>query len=67
MNSVCEVVESNALLARLVSISLMVLKTFLTFVITSLHLFIAEISEKGANNGDEKATQADNKGDGGVS
>jgi hypothetical protein len=45
----------------------MVLKTFLTFVITSLHLFIAEISDKGAKNGDEKATQADDKGDGGVS
>ena len=69
MNPVCEVEESDCLLARLVpvSVSLMLLRTFLTFVTASFHLLVAKISDNGANDGDKKTTKAKDKGDGGVS
>jgi hypothetical protein len=65
MNSVCEVEESDGLLARLVSVSvsLMLLKTFLTFVTVSFHLRVTKIPDNGANDGDKKTTDAKDKGD----
>jgi hypothetical protein len=66
MNSVCEVAESDTLLMGLVSMSLMMLKSPLTFVITTFHLLVAKISDNGANDGDKKTTEAKDKGDGGV-
>jgi hypothetical protein len=66
MNMFCEAAESDALLAGLVSGSLIVPRTFLTFVITSFLLLIAKVPENGANDGDKKTTEAKDNGDGGV-
>jgi hypothetical protein len=62
-NSICEVEESDALLAGLVSVSFTGPTTFLTFVITTFHLLVAKISDNGANDGDKKTAKAKDKGD----